>query len=93
MCGLYPLLRSTITKSTKTIQGKTKQLTDAISDKSDKIMNQMSLRRKEVFNIDNNAFNYSQAKKVCKAYGAKLATYGQVAAAQKNGASCNWLVS
>ena len=91
MCGLYPLLSSTIKKSTDTIQGKTKQLTDAISDKSDKIMNQISLRRKEVFNIDNNAFNYSQAKKVCKAYGAKLATYGQVAAAQKNGANwCNY---
>ena len=75
MCGLYPLLRNTISKSTVAIQGKSKQLSDAVGEKSDELIKKLSLRRKEVFNIDNNAFTYNQAKKVCKAYGAKLATY------------------
>lgn len=91
MCGLYPLLRNTISKSTVAIQGKSKQLSDAVGEKSDELIKKLSLRRKEVFNIDNNAFTYNQAKKVCKAYGAKLATYGQVAVAHKNGANwCNY---
>ena len=91
MCGLYPLLRNTISSSTTVIQGKSKQLSDAVAHKSDEIIKKLTLRRKEVFNIDNNAFTYNQAKKVCKAYGAKLATYGQVAVAQKNGANwCNY---
>jgi len=91
MCGLYPLLRKTISGSTSLIQGKSKQLSDAVAYKSDEIIKKLSLRRKEVFNIDNNAFTYNQAKKVCKAYGAKLATYGQVSVAQKNGANwCNY---
>ena len=91
MCGLYPLLRNTISSSTTVIQGKSKQLSDAVAVKSDELIKKISLRRKEVFNIDNNAFTYNQAKKVCKAYGAKLATYGQVAVAQKHGANwCNY---
>lgn len=46
---------------------------------------------KEVFNIDKNVFSYDQADRVCKAFGAELATYGQVKKAYKNGANwCNY---
>lgn len=48
-------------------------------------------RKKEVFNIDNNAFTYKQAEYVCKAYNAKLATYQQLVKAHENGANwCNY---
>ena len=34
-------------------------------------VNLVDKMKKEVFNIDNNAFTYNQAKKVCKAYACK----------------------
>lgn len=47
--------------------------------------------RKQVFNIPGNYYNYENAKALCKAYGAKLATYKQVEDAYKNGAEwCNY---
>ena len=46
---------------------------------------------KEVFNIAKNVFTYNEAKYVCKAFNAELATYDQVKRAQKNGANwCNY---
>ena len=45
----------------------------------------------EVFNVSNNLYNYEDAKAVCKAYDAKLATYDQVESAYTNGAEwCNY---
>ena len=47
--------------------------------------------RKQVFNIPGNYYNYENAKAVCKAYGADLATYQQIEDAYKNGAEwCNY---
>ena len=47
--------------------------------------------RKQVFNIPGNYYNYENAKALCKAYGAKLATYKQVEDAYENGAEwCNY---
>lgn len=46
---------------------------------------------KQVFNISENAFTYQEAKAVCKAYGAELATYQQVEDAYKAGGEwCNY---
>ncbi len=46
---------------------------------------------KQVFNVSNNIFTYDDAKAVCKAHGAELATYEQVMDAYKNGAEwCNY---
>ena len=46
---------------------------------------------KEVFNIQNNIFNYKEAHKVCQAYGAELATFEQVKDAYEDGANwCNY---
>ena len=46
---------------------------------------------KQVFNISNNIFTYDDAKAVCKAHGAELATYEQVMDAYKSGAEwCNY---
>ena len=46
---------------------------------------------KQVFNIGNNIFTYDDARAVCMAYDAELATYDQVMDAYKNGAEwCNY---
>ena len=47
--------------------------------------------RKQVFNIPGNYYGYDDAKALCSAYGADLATYQQVENAYKNGAEwCNY---
>lgn len=80
MCGIYPLIHRTIKKSMSVVKRTTSS-----------VVNKLRLKKKEVFNIDNNAFTYNQAKKVCKAYNGKLATYNQVAAAHRRGANwCNY---
>ena len=46
---------------------------------------------KEVFNIAENKYKYSDADALCKAYGAELATYDQVKEAWNKGADwCNY---
>ena len=46
---------------------------------------------KQVFNISNNNYTYEQAKALCKAYDAELATYNQIEDAYKSGAEwCNY---
>ena len=45
----------------------------------------------EVFNVSRNNYTYDEAKALCKAYGAKLATYNQIEDAYKSGAEwCNY---
>jgi hypothetical protein len=47
--------------------------------------------KKQVFNIPGNYYNYENAKALCTAYGAKLATYKQIENAYKNnGEWCNY---
>jgi hypothetical protein len=47
--------------------------------------------KKEVFNISDNKYSYSDAEPLCKAFGAELATYDQVKDAWQNGADwCNY---
>jgi hypothetical protein len=47
--------------------------------------------RKQVFNIPGNYYTYDNAKALCNAYGAKLATYQQIENAYKNGGEwCNY---
>jgi len=47
--------------------------------------------KKQVFNIPGNYYNYENAKALCKAYGANLATYEQIEDAYKHGAEwCNY---
>lgn len=49
------------------------------------------MMRKQVFNIPDNNFVYEDAKSLCKAYGARLATYQEVEDAYKDGAEwCNY---
>jgi hypothetical protein len=46
---------------------------------------------KQVFNIPGNYYNYDNAKALCQAYGANLATYQQVEKAYKKGGEwCNY---
>jgi hypothetical protein len=46
---------------------------------------------KEVFNVADNKYKYSDAEPLCKAYGAELATYDQVKDAWNKGADwCNY---
>lgn len=47
--------------------------------------------KKEVFNIPGNYYNYTNAKALCQAYGANLATYQQVEDSYRNGGEwCNY---
>jgi hypothetical protein len=47
--------------------------------------------RKQVFNIPGNYYSYNNAKALCSAYGAELATYDQIEKAYNNGAEwCNY---
>lgn len=47
--------------------------------------------KKEVFNIAQNKYTYTDAEPLCKAFGAELATYDQVKQAWQNGADwCNY---
>uniref|UniRef100_A0A6C0JZK0 Link domain-containing protein n=1 Tax=viral metagenome TaxID=1070528 RepID=A0A6C0JZK0_9ZZZZ len=46
---------------------------------------------KEVFNISNNLYTYEDARAVCSAYGARLATYDEIEDAYNNGGEwCNY---
>ena len=45
----------------------------------------------EVFNVPGNEYTYEEARALCKAYGAKIATYSQIENAYKSGAEwCNY---
>jgi len=47
--------------------------------------------KEEVFNVSRNVYSYSDAQALCKAYGARLATYDDVLDAYRNGAEwCNY---
>lgn len=47
--------------------------------------------KNEVFNVSNNLYTYEDAKAVCTAYGARLATYDEVEEAyNKGGEWCNY---
>jgi hypothetical protein len=47
--------------------------------------------RKQVFNVPGNHYSYTDAKAICNAYDADLATYQQVESAYKNGGEwCNY---
>lgn len=47
--------------------------------------------KKQVFNIPGNYYTYDNAKALCKAYDAELATYDQIEKAYNNGAEwCNY---
>lgn len=47
--------------------------------------------KKQVFNIPGNYYSYDNAKALCKAYGAELATYDQIEKAYNSGAEwCNY---
>jgi Extracellular link domain len=54
-------------------------------------VNKLIPKRKEVFNIAQDIYTYSDAEPLCKAYGAELATYDQVKEAWNKGADwCNY---
>jgi hypothetical protein len=48
-------------------------------------------KKEQVFNIPGNYYDYSNAKAVCNAYGARLAKYDEIESAYKNGGEwCNY---
>ena len=54
-------------------------------------VNKIIPKRKEVFNVAQDVYTYSDAEPLCKAYGAELATYDQVKEAWNKGADwCNY---
>lgn len=66
---------------------------DEGKDDDDKIIKiiRKPVIKEQVFNIPGNYFNYTDAKSLCKAEGARLATYSEVEDAYNNGAEwCNY---
>ena len=58
-----------------------------LSELTDDIISQ----RQQVFNVPGNYYGYEDAKTLCKAYNARLATYGEVEQAyNKGGEWCNY---
>jgi hypothetical protein len=71
-------------------QSKNKQTKKSDEDSDDESDEKIKLK-KQVFNIPGNHYNYNDAKAVCNAYGADLATYQQIESAYKKGAEwCNY---
>jgi hypothetical protein len=63
------------------------------SEKKDTIDNDVSqiLKKPQVFNIPENNYIYGDAQAVCKAYGARLASYEEIEEAYNKGAEwCNY---
>lgn len=50
------------------------------------LVNEVDLNRNEVFHIGENVYDYEEAKILCKAYDAELASYDQIEKAYNNGA-------
>jgi len=49
------------------------------------------IRKKQVFNIPGNNYNYVNAKALCSAYGSRLASYQEIEDSYKNGGEwCNY---
>jgi len=68
----------------------TNPVTDSSGNKQ-KITTGPPVVRDQVFNVSNNLYTYSDAKDVCSALGAKLATYDQIEQAYNDGAEwCNY---
>lgn len=62
-----------------------------IDKDKDKAINVVNKLNKEVFNIPGNYYSYDDARLMCKAMNAELATYDQVESAYNNGAEwCNY---
>jgi len=67
------------------------ELKEDETNKKTKTDNKPKEKKPEVFNISNNLYNYSDAKAVCKAFNAELATVDQLHNAYDNGAE--WCVN
>ena len=80
---------NTNTSATET-ETKTKTETETETETESSDFSKLKLK-KQVFNIPGNYYNYENAKALCKAYDADLATYDQIENAYNNGAEwCNY---
>ena len=61
---------------------------DITTDKKEKKGKKVEINenKNEVFHVSGNSFKYDDAEPVCKAYGARLATYDEIEDAYRNGA-------
>ena len=64
---------------------------DVVDPTSQQLVEKVLAPKKEVFNISENRYTFSDAEPLCKALGAELATYDQVKNAWNKGADwCNY---
>ena len=86
---VIPLQGNNVNSLMKNIQGSKVRDTGILNNVADN--SYKNFQGKQVFNVSNNIFTYDDAKAVCKAHGAELATYQQVMDAYKSGAEwCNY---
>lgn len=87
--GFLPILKEKIINNKDLSEDKNGEEEPINSDKN--MDNVKVVKEKEVFNVDNSSFTYDEAKLICKAYGADLASYQQVVNAYEKGAHwCNY---
>jgi hypothetical protein len=78
------------TKTGTTGTTETTEITTTTEEKVGPDFSKLRLK-KQVFNIPGNYYSYENAKALCKAYDADLATYDQIEKAYNNGAEwCNY---
>lgn len=87
------MLRSTFGSTGQAIDSAVESAEQGVEDVGKKLnlIETISPSRKQVFNVAENTYTYSDAEPVCKALGAELATYDQVKEAWQKGADwCNY---
>ena len=73
------------------IKDKDKKTDDVTKKDGDKETPVVPVSTDEVFNVSNNLYTYDDARNICSAYGAKMATYDDMEKAYNGGAEwCNY---
>ena len=98
--GLRYLFRTSIYTNVSN-DGTTKEFDIIIDHKTDEtstptptptpVVPSQNMSQDQVFNIPGQYFGYEKSQSLCKAYGARLATYSEIESAYENGAEwCNY---
>jgi len=74
------------------IRGKQLGVSSTVSiNGNEAVMGGNTTVKNEVFNISNNLYDYEEAQAICKAYGARLATYNDIEKSYEDGGEwCNY---
>tara|TARA_B110001450_G_scaffold251357_2_gene271358 strand:- start:356 stop:1186 length:831 start_codon:yes stop_codon:yes gene_type:complete len=83
--GLYYLFDIDLMATMKNMFKKESNIDIYVDNTNDDFVRNQPLNKEEVYHIPDNKYTYNDAKAICKANGARLATYKEVEAAYRNG--------